>query len=282
VFRRGTTLYSDALGREVKASEACFGASEDLLKKLWNAVNVPKDPESKKVRFGKLPAFFSTWVRTAWIDLLASLPSEETSDEVSEHAAEEFANRIAAGLRTLQSFGRQIQNTRTHNSETDVQRRTLVSWCMIFAKEGDWAQIRSLDLWTRLAPDGRLEIALRPGLFDQVGRKDFADISYRTFRALCEQYDLGKAIGDDGKRCRPCGANAIQLSPHFVAELTAGVHGCTEESPTQEVDIGRLAENLDPSKKAPEEVLDDVKNRTRPKNRRSSANWDGGPYRERL
>ena len=81
-FRRGTYLYSRALGREVRQGEALAGAGKDLIDQLETASDAPRNESG--VKRVALPYFFRTWAPSAWVDLLASLPSPyaETSTKV--------------------------------------------------------------------------------------------------------------------------------------------------------------------------------------------------------
>src|SRR5207244_3988798 len=58
-FRRDTCLYSAALGRLVKASEACYAPGKELVDKLFAATDAPRSDNG--VKRGAIPQFFRTW-----------------------------------------------------------------------------------------------------------------------------------------------------------------------------------------------------------------------------
>jgi hypothetical protein len=62
IFRRGSIFYSGSLGREVKMSEATCGAPAELLSRLAQAVDAPRDRKGQ-LDPGSLPWFFNTWCR---------------------------------------------------------------------------------------------------------------------------------------------------------------------------------------------------------------------------
>ncbi len=246
-FRRGAVIYSEALGREVRASEACYAASTELLALLESAVDCPKSEKGTKREL--LPRFFTTWAPVAWRDLLDQLQEEEQSAEVVGSAAEEFRRKVAAGLHTHVALG----NYRQDAGETVVERRTLLNWASLFAKPGAWKQVRTYLLWCRL--DGndpsppmpakccdtrereaqlaareslmaaRLRVAIRVGLFTSGQahlRRPRRDESVPILVAL----SVVRRRLTEGWRRRartpPAASPLSSLPPEFVAELLSG------------------------------------------------------------
>jgi hypothetical protein len=206
-FRRGELIYTHD-GRELKRTEACFGASDALLEALKRAIDVPKDDEDKP-RLAAMPAFFKKWAPTAWANLLAGLGEEGTDAEIIEPAEEEFQAQVAAVLHRIVSIGY------VKDKDTHVEQRSLLDWCVLFAKTGRWARVRSFLLWCRLASEaGPLCVALRVGLFGQVPSGPLAKIGQRLFARRAEMYGIGQ-------ECRAGGSRAVELTQAFLAELLA-------------------------------------------------------------
>jgi hypothetical protein len=215
VFRRGTVLYSGFLGREVRMAEACGGAPIALIDRLAAADDAPCDNKGNRDR-AKLPYFFSTWCRSAWADILRELPEEEATIEISDTAGEEFRGKVSAALHTIVGMGHRMQDGR--GSETDIQRRSLLNWCELWAKPGRWAQVRSYALWTRLEPQGNgqvLRVALRVELFGQVGRQE--KLTQNKFDRLAGQY----GVAEERENAKVNGTRCTVLLPEFVAGMLA-------------------------------------------------------------
>jgi hypothetical protein len=213
VFRRGTAAFSARLGREVKATEACFAPPRRLIEQLAAADDAPRNKDG--VRWSALPSFFTTWSKSAWVDLLASLPEEERAEVVSPDAEEQFRQHVTVALRQLISLGETIHTGQ--QTATRVERRSLLDWCCRFARSGPWKSIRSYRIWCRTVPTPsgmpRVEVALRAELFGQLGYRPLAEISATKFARLCEAYGVGDAGG------RVQGERAIVLAPGFLDGL---------------------------------------------------------------
>ncbi len=218
-FRRGLVVYSGALCREVKSSEACFSAPLRLIEDLQTATDAPRT-KGVVIR-DDLPPFFRRWAPVAWTDLLGELPEEENAPELAPDAGQEFRRRVASGLNTLVSMGNRIEDARGR-TETEVERRSLLHWCQLWAKPGPWRQVRSFSCWICSEgppPAGRLRIAIRCELFDQLHRGDpLSAIGAPKFTRLCGMYDVGGPLKAGGER-------AVELSAEFLAELLAGPDG---------------------------------------------------------
>jgi hypothetical protein len=238
-FRDGTSLFSRTLGRPVKMAEACCAPGHDLAKKLEGAWDAPRSDNG--VSRNKIPRFFADWSKSAWIDLLDGLPVEEEGEEIDEAVAEKFRAKVAAALFTIVTLGsRHVKKGRDGNQEeeTDVMRRSLLSWCCLWAITDSWGSIRSYQLWTKRAKDDRpeersradkdkdadgldtrgLRIALRVELFGQLpGRAgDLAGMSQNKFGRLCEMYDVGTTAGGKAKAQ---GKRVVLLNPEFIESL---------------------------------------------------------------
>jgi len=230
VFRRGTMLYAGNLSRDVKVGEALLAAPIDLITRLEAAQDVPR-AEGAVVR-GKLPNFFRTWAPTAWTDMLAALPDEEHSGEVSDPAQEEFRAKLTAALCTIVPLAYSYRKGASDRDE--VQRRPIIDWARRFAKAGRWSDVRGHRLWSRHdgASDGtprRLRVALRVELFGQLHAADLARMTQRRFAGLCQVYGLGRS-------CRVKGGaeRAVELDEGFVADLLA--EPATEEDAIEQGD----------------------------------------------
>lgn len=216
IFRRGTVLYSSALGREVKPGEACYGAPIELLNALATASDAPQ-VRTGGVDTAALPKFFNTWVRSAWMDLLDGLPEEEGAVEVSDMAQEEFWAKVSAGLHTIVAMGHHQHDQR--GGTTEVQRRSLLDWCNLWAKPGRWQQVRSYQLWIRREPHPgggeRLAIALRVEVFRQAGQSDLSKLTQNKFGRLAALY--GVAV--DKPNTKVNGYRASILTQQFIDDL---------------------------------------------------------------
>jgi hypothetical protein len=209
VFRRKMALYSKTLGRIVTSAEGPGGGpGKALVDKLAEAEDAPRDSDGK-VRRHSLPRFFHVWARSAWVDLLDSLPEEDVA-EIIDPAEEEFRGRVARALHTLFSFSPWIRR-----GEPQVERRSIIAWCDLLAKPGNWAQLGSLLVWMRRDVAGSLHVAVRAELFAQTHVNELARLTQRKFAALAERY----GVGSKGPECRPGGQWAVELGPNFLQEL---------------------------------------------------------------
>ncbi len=212
-FRRGAVLYSDAHGRIISASEACFAATPQVIDDLAMASDAPRNQDG--VTRSLLPKFFKTWAPVAWRGVLDSLQEEEQSPEIVQSASEAFRANVAAGLHTHVALGYKHRD----EEEMRVERRTLLNWATLFAKSGPWQQVRNYLIWCRREDQGNgatLRIALRVGLFGsgQAYLRSLAEMSQYRFAQLCEMYGVGMAQ-------RACGQRVVELTPDFIAELGA-------------------------------------------------------------
>jgi hypothetical protein len=223
VFRRGQHVYSLALGETVRRADVCAGADSELIRKLAAACDAPR--EGAKGKRSALPNLFKKWVGTAWADLWAALPEEESAGgEVAEPAAEEFRRAVAEGLYRQATFGVKVkvkvmklvrgELKEVEEEQVRPEHRSVIDWCNRFARPGRWANLRSFLVWTRQDPAGRLNVALRVEYFSQVPGSPLARIKQKKFAALAQLY----GVGTDGE-CRSGGARALELAPEFIQNL---------------------------------------------------------------
>lgn len=242
-FRRDLALYSGRLNRLIKSTEACLAPGKALAEKLTEARDVPRDPEGRAKR-NAIPQFFRTWAPSAWFDLVNSLRDEEEAEEVADGAQEQFRAQVISALLSFHSFS--YTHRKSDGEErTEVQRRTLLNWCDLWAKPGQWQGIRGMALWARRDKAGSLRIALHKNLFAQRSRS--IDMTQKRFVQLAENYGVGRRTDE-----RPGGSRAIELAPEFLAELMASpqIDGLTENS-----SHARVRENdrqsVNPERKTP-------------------------------
>jgi hypothetical protein len=210
VFRRGTTIYSDVLRREVKQNEPCTAPGVELLRLLAAAVDAPRSETG--VKQSALPKFFHNWARSAWVDLLDSLPDEEQAEEVNASAQVEFGDHVAGALLTFKSFG----HDRKGEDKTHVENRSLIDWCQLWAREGRWQSVRGLCLWIRREEGGLLYVALNARLFGQIGYRQLTGMTQERFAELAERYDIGQRLPRGQKAG---GFRAVELLPEFLDDL---------------------------------------------------------------
>jgi hypothetical protein len=214
-FRRGTAVYSGTEQRDVKPTEGCFAPNRDLLAKLALAVNAPKDGKAN-VDPDRIPKFFATWCGPAWQEMLDGLPDEISADEIVAPAQEDFVAKLTAALHALVT----LSHHRSDTKEDVVERRSLIAWCKAFAQPGNWAQVRSYQIWCRLDEAKLLQVALRVELFTtgQAHHRDLGALKQYGFGQLCERYGVGDASGDQG---RIRGKRVVVLTRSFVDGLLA-------------------------------------------------------------
>ena len=168
-----------------------------------------------------LPGFFKTWASVAWGDLLAELPDEDGagSDGIAL-ACEEFRRLVRDAMLSEIVIGDIIGA----EGVTRTERRSLIDWCVRFAKPGPWKSIRSKKCWCKSEERGggeiRLKVAIRHELFAQIkADKRLCEMGSNTFTRRATRYEVGASGRDD----RPHGRSAVVLADDFVAELTSGV-----------------------------------------------------------
>jgi putative DNA primase/helicase len=212
-FRRDSMIYSAKRGREIRKAEVCGAPGSDLIDTLLTASDFPRYENGSPKR-SAVPTYYRNWAPIAWQDLLDSLPDEQDAPEIAGSAREQFRETVANALLTMQHF--QVQHRgpdRTDHAE--VQRRSLIAWCVLWAKPGKWASVRTLRLWCRRDAHGDLHVAMHQSLFGQINRT--APWSHRRFVQLCELYEIGTSAPE-----RPGGWRAVELTSEFIADLLAG------------------------------------------------------------
>ncbi len=213
IFRRGEALYSARLGREVKKGEATWGAPSELVEQLLDAVDGPGDRD-------EIQHHFREWSKTAWLDLLDTLPEEEATTRewgVSDQAADEFTGAVRGALLELVPLAYTYKPA-DGPERTEVQRRPLIEWARMFAASNGerWGSVRGYRIWSKLdkSTPPRVMVAVRVELFRQLHYADLARMKPGTFTKLCRLYGVGlpcKVTGGDDR--------AVRLSAAFLGDL---------------------------------------------------------------
>ena len=229
VFRRGNAIYC-ADGREVPMGEATAVPDSDLIARLAGAADAPRFPGvGGGVKWNSLPGFFKNWAKVAWGDLLRALPEEDDADPAATGPArEEFRRMVRDALLSESTLGDVIGKT----GVTQTERRSLIGWCVKFAKPGNWKSIRSKCCWCKLVilPGGeiQLHVAVRHGLFAQVkADRRLCELTATTFARRAKRY----GVGDSTRADRPGGEAAVVLAADFLADLTASLPDDTANDP---------------------------------------------------
>jgi hypothetical protein len=166
-----------------------------------------------------LPALFRNWKSVAWGDLIKDLPTEQEAPEVAEDAEAEFLRQVASVFYSELPPGREIKDG--GEAVTRIERRSLIDWCQMFAKQNAWGDIRGRLCWCMLGTDGGLRVAFRLGLFGQVGNSTLAPMTPKRFIPLAQRYGVIAAEGPKLRLANGKQARAIELSPDFISELLA-------------------------------------------------------------
>jgi hypothetical protein len=192
----------------MKRSEIIGGAPTPLIELLTAAIEAKRNDENGEAIRSSLPKVHRDWAPTAYADVLAELDDEEAAGELVESAEDEFRRHVASALFTQIT----LAQTDARGGNQVQERKSMLDWCVTFGKVGPWQSIRSYLVWVCKTGDGLLRIALRVGLFAQIGPRDLADMSQNKFGRLAEQYDVGIAQ-------RACGERCVELTPAFIGEL---------------------------------------------------------------
>ncbi len=216
-FRRGPNLYSDALGREIARAEACYAPTPQLVDDLEMAADCPRGRAAPSAP--PSPGYIGPGASVAWRGVL-DRAARGGSDGRGRRRGAEDELRAAIWqhmLGRVVSLGHVVRDEEG-DDYTEVQARSLLDWCHLWADRGSWESIRSYWLWCRL--DGgeelpkplagasdeekavRLQliagesgadayVALRVELAGQVGVRVLADWSQHRLTDLCEHYGLG-------------------------------------------------------------------------------------------
>jgi hypothetical protein len=221
-FRRGTSVFSGILGREVRQGEACTLTGYALITALAKATDAPRcRGGGSVVDTNALPNFFRTWAPIAWADLLESVEEEAATSEIDGNAQERFLCRLRGALVAMVALGASYDKNNP-GERTDTQRRSLIGWLRLFAKANRWADVRGYFAWSRSAPPEatggtpRLRVAIRVELFQQLHYAPLAVMSQEDFRRMCELYGVGTQVKVKGGKAR-----AVELTHEFLADLLA-------------------------------------------------------------
>ncbi len=224
-FKRGNIVYSG--GREVGMQEACAVPTSQLIDRLADAEDAPRRRlgEDLIVNRSALPGFFRKWAPVAWGDLLDGLPVEDDADEAGiVEAADDLRRMVRDAMLSEVVLGNVV------GGATDVERRSLIGWCVRFARPGPWRSIRSKLCWVKFAEleDGEVQlmVAIRQGVFAQLkADRRLIALTENTFARRCERYGVGTSNRDN----RPHGHSAVLLATDFLDDLTAGLAGDDED-----------------------------------------------------
>jgi hypothetical protein len=236
-FKRKNSIYSVSQNREISRTEACQGASPELIE-LLNDQSI----EALKIeKRDDLPRLFRNWNPTSWSKLYRDLPPEEAAAELAGGAEHEFRARVKAGLLRPVALGFTHHGNGDDDdahSETDVQKRPLVDWCALLAGAGCWSDVRGHRIWSllpaTLPPDPvatkgkrrtpfvvseakrrHLRVSLRPEVFMQLGiDPELGRMEITRFERLAVQYGVGCE-----RKVRGGATRAVELTRDFIAEL---------------------------------------------------------------
>jgi hypothetical protein len=223
--RRGDRLWSSTLRAEVTRSQALALVCDDVLREqLSEALEVARDDEGRPKR-GSVTKTFRDEGAWAWGKVLRLVPDEPTAPTVDPTAEQHFRNQIAKALTRLVQLGvpRQAAGGRRSGKKArkvlQTETRSVLDWCLMFAKAGPWAQLRSWFVWCRLEGSGAdrakdLRVAIRYELLGQLGLKDLEALGQDGLAEMCERYQVGR-------RCRAGqgGQRAIELEPDWFLGL---------------------------------------------------------------
>ncbi len=227
-FRRGTAVHTpDGF---VQMGEACAVPDSGLIARLAAAPDAPRY-KGGGLNHNALPGHFRTWAKVAWGDLLKALPDEDGAALGAGSAAgETFRRMVRDAMLSEVVLGDVIGK----DDVTRTERRSLIDWCVRFAKPGPWRGIRSKKCFTKVAVLGggeiAIRVALRVELFPQLrADRTLCVMTQNTFAARAERYGVGASTRTD----RPEGRAAVVLADDFVAELTEGIPLAADD-----VDVG--------------------------------------------
>jgi hypothetical protein len=228
-FRRGPVIFSAKLGREVKAAEAAYAPTEALLATLAMMFDLSR---------GQLYRVYRDEAKTAWVELLARLPEEVNTAEVSEGAAEQFRARVKAALLTIVSLGYAYRQGK--DERTEVERRPVIKWAIAFAKDGAWGDMRGLSIWSRREKGTRrLRVAIQVSLFRQIHAAGLPE-TQRQFAGLARLYGVGRER--NGTKIKGGRDRALELTEEFLAELTEAPDEDASDSRTDNDGATRVRE----------------------------------------
>lgn len=218
-FRRGSSIHTQT-GEMVHQLVACGAANFNLINLLSVAVDAPRYPDANPKR-DQLPGFFKKWASVAWGQLLTELPDEDEAKlGIDSTAGDEFRRMVRDAMLSEITLNDIIERV----GVTQVERRSLIDWCVKFAKPGPWRTIRSKKCWCKVEKKGTAEIilrvAIRVELFAQIrADKLLCSMNQNTFARRAARYGVGSSSRVD----RPQGRSAVVLEEEFLASLTEGL-----------------------------------------------------------
>jgi hypothetical protein len=221
-FRRGDTFVSGTEERQVIRQDACAALPPDLIAPLGQATNAPTY-KGGGVNTEALPGFFRKWAGTGWLAFLGGLPEEDHATESDVAIAKEtFLQLVRQAMVSEFTLARKVRDSRGR-SETVVEQRSAIDWCVLFAKPGPWKTIRSKKLWCRLEERDGGEVVLQVALHHEVFAQLRADRRLTGLKASEFNRRAGRyGVGRSGRGVdRPGGRRAFVLADDFVADLIA-------------------------------------------------------------
>jgi hypothetical protein len=226
VFKDGNAIHTED-GDDVKMAVAISVTNDQLIEALSKATDAPRTQEG--VKWGSLPRFFSTWAKTAWGNLLDSLPDEDNAELGADSPpGDKFRQMVRDALLRPWNCGTVVRGRAQdhHNEPVQVERRPVISWCRRFAELGEWDDLRGLKIWFKEQDRGdghvKLMVALRHEVFGQIGGVDrrLTGMPPKKFARRAAKHGVGQSGGEDH---RPQGNRAIVLSGEFLDDLLGGM-----------------------------------------------------------
>lgn len=239
-FRRGNSIHSATTGEMIPQVVACSSPNFAVIARLELATDAPRNSEGL-VKRDSLPGFFKKWAPVAWGQLLSETPDEdEAALGADSLGGEEFRRLVRGCLLSEVLLADTIKGTRV----TERESRSLIDWCVKFAKLGPWKSIRSKRCWCKLEakPNGViLKVAIRVELFHQMrADKLLCSMGQNMLSRRAERYGVGASGHRDN---RPEGLAAVILSDDFIADLTAGMANDPDPHPDTDFDPAELFQN---------------------------------------
>ena len=239
VFRVGNSIHTDS-GETIPMTVGVGVPNSGLIDRLARAINAPRFPDAAGggVKHEQLPGLFRKWGSTAWGDLLDSLPEEDEAELGQDSPTAETFRRL---VRDAMFTGVTLGDVIGHTNITQVERRSMISWCIRFATPGPWRSIRDYACWCqrRQSADGELvlRVAIRHEMFAQIKTdKRLTEMTATKWARRAARYGVGASAESD----RPHGRKAVVLSAEFLAKITAGIPDVHDADicPTSEVADG--------------------------------------------
>jgi hypothetical protein len=219
LFKRGRFLYTSE-GETIGRVDACADPTPKILKELETASDVPLF-KNGKVDHHRIPTLFGTWGKSAWAQVFDGMPTEEEAKlDDNTIAADQFRQMVRDAMLSEVTLGSKLKpNVDGLADEVNIQRRSLIAWCVQFAKPRIWGNVQSKMCWARRDKDEKgewLRVALRHELFAQIkADKRLVAMGANMFGRLAKKY----CVGESHRNERPYGQSAVILSNDLIADL---------------------------------------------------------------